>query len=78
MSAHANHAPTDMLDTEKKHHLEHVEDVDALESDAPSPDAALNGTVGLTTLGGETILVPTPSADPSGEFRPSNRNLNSS
>lgn len=53
------------MDVEKKQTYDHVEDIDALESEAQARDSA-NGTVGLTNADGEVLLVPHPSADPSG------------
>lgn len=50
----------------EKAHQEHIEDVNALDANIDTKDV-MRGTVGLTGEGGAVVLIPTPSADPSGK-----------
>jgi len=61
----ARHLDDDFKGGEKGHH-EYVEDVNALDANIDTSDV-MRGTVGLTGEGGAVVLIPTPSADPSGK-----------
>jgi hypothetical protein len=62
------HIDDDLKGDEKGGNLEHVEDVSTLDANLDAKDT-IKGTVGLTGEGGAIVLIPTPSADPSGECR---------
>lgn len=54
----------------EKGYIETVENVEHLDANAADLDVkdTIKGTVGLTSESGAVVLIPTPSADPSGEF----------
>lgn len=60
-----SHHIDDDLKGEKGHH-EHIEAVPVLDANVDVKDT-IKGTVGLTGEGGEVVLLPAPSADPSGK-----------
>lgn len=51
---------------------DHVEDVAVLDANLDTKDT-IKGTVGLTREGGAVVLIPTPSADPSGKSQAHNK-----
>ncbi|KAJ9111033.1 hypothetical protein QFC22_006629 [Naganishia vaughanmartiniae] len=60
----SRHIDNDIKGDEKGQHLEHVEDVSALDTHYDAKDT-IKGTVALTGEGGAVVLIPAPSADPS-------------
>lgn len=50
----------------EKGHIEVIQDIDHLDANLDVKDT-IKGTVGLTSEGGAVVLIPTPSADPSGK-----------
>ena len=61
----SSHHIDDDFKGDKGHH-EHIEAVPVLDAKVDVQDT-IKGTVGLTAENGEVVLLPTPSADPSGK-----------